>query len=290
MGINKFEFERSRGIIWVCDLVESSKFLNDNVSADALEEFLPRLYWTSAMAVESAGGQLIKWTGDGFLAWFETPLLRLLPEKASHVFLAAYTMSNLVTISQLGVKADHKFRVRHGICFEHDALIIKIFHSSHQSLDVIGRGVVLAFRLSGLPSGYPGITTQKDLVAASAPPQAYSWRKRVLSAEEKLKFFKGEKWGTSSVFVSSGRIRKPRSIRSTARSIKRALSEVDGSRAAPIDTFIAEFVPRMLKGPSWCRDTIQQYYNHTIKLYQFLQKVLPEIERVNCECKSPEQP
>jgi class 3 adenylate cyclase len=73
VGIESFEFERSRGIVWVCDLSKSSTFLNDNDTASALESFLPRLYWASAMTVEAAGGRFIKWTGDGFLAWFETP-------------------------------------------------------------------------------------------------------------------------------------------------------------------------------------------------------------------------
>jgi class 3 adenylate cyclase len=103
--IKKFEFERSRGIIWACDLVKSSKFLNDNESADTLEEFLPRLYWTSVIAVEAAGGQFIKWTGDGFLAWFETPLHRLISEKTSNVFRAAYLMTTLVNITQLETSA-----------------------------------------------------------------------------------------------------------------------------------------------------------------------------------------
>jgi hypothetical protein len=29
-----FEFVRSRGLVWVCDLVGSSKFLNDNKTAN----------------------------------------------------------------------------------------------------------------------------------------------------------------------------------------------------------------------------------------------------------------
>jgi class 3 adenylate cyclase len=72
----EFKFSRSRGIVWVCDIVNSSKYLNDNESADDLEEFLQRSYWAAAIIVEAAGGGFIKWTGDGFLAWLETPLHR----------------------------------------------------------------------------------------------------------------------------------------------------------------------------------------------------------------------
>ena len=68
MGIDGFMFERSRGIVWVCDLAKSSRFLNDNTAGSALEDFLLRFYWASAMSVDAVGGCFIKWTGDGFLA------------------------------------------------------------------------------------------------------------------------------------------------------------------------------------------------------------------------------
>ena len=282
--IKKFEFERSRGIIWACDLVKSSKFLNDNESADALEEFLPRLYWTSVIAVEAAGGQFIKWTGDGFLAWFEIPLHRLISENISNVFRAAYLMTTLVNITQLGMKPK-RFQIRHGICFEHDALLIKITHSDHQSVDLIGRAVVLAFRLSGLPSGFPCIATQKDLVAASLAPVGYSWVKRKLSAEERLKYFKGESWWTTSIYVSKNEIKKrPTSKRSVVNSIKKAVSRFETISSEDLDknSFTAKFIDKMLNGPEWCDEAIKQYTDYTVEIYQLLKKTLPEIERV-CE-------
>lgn len=98
-NFNKFEFERSRGIIWVCDLANSSKYLNDNESVDDIEEYLPRLYWTSSKLVEAFGGKFIKWTGDGFLAWFETPLDRLTHKKADLVFQAAWHLSFLNNVT-----------------------------------------------------------------------------------------------------------------------------------------------------------------------------------------------
>jgi class 3 adenylate cyclase len=63
-----FTFQRSRGLVWVCDLANSTRALNDDASVDALEEFIPRLYWTSMQAVEAIGGLFVKWAGDGFLA------------------------------------------------------------------------------------------------------------------------------------------------------------------------------------------------------------------------------
>ncbi len=107
--IDKFEGRRARGIVWVCDLASSSKYLNNNESAEALEKFLERFLYMSLVFVEAAGGKYIKWTGDGFLAWFETPLYRNAGSVASRVFNAAWYLSLLVNITQLNVKSRTKF-------------------------------------------------------------------------------------------------------------------------------------------------------------------------------------
>src|SRR6266568_880871 len=73
--VHKFEARRSRGIVWVCDIESSSKYLNSNESAEALELFLQRFLFLSLIFVEAAGGGFIKWMGDGFLAGLKPPLL-----------------------------------------------------------------------------------------------------------------------------------------------------------------------------------------------------------------------
>lgn len=55
-----FSFARKRGVVWVCDIAGSSRYLNDDASAQDLEDFLPRLYRTAAIMVEAAGGEFIK--------------------------------------------------------------------------------------------------------------------------------------------------------------------------------------------------------------------------------------
>jgi hypothetical protein len=198
-------------------------------------------------------------------------------------------MTTLVNITQLGMKPK-RFQIKHGICFEHDALLIKITHSDHQSVDLIGRAVVLAFRLSGLPSGFQCIATQKDLVAASLAPVGYSWAKKTLSAEERLKYFKGESWGTTSIYVSKNEIKKrPTSKRSVVKSIKKAVSRFETISSEDLDehSFTAKFIVKMLNGPEWCDEAIKQYTDYTVEIYKLLKKTLPEIERV-CEERKPD--
>jgi class 3 adenylate cyclase len=145
--VSKLEGRRSRGIVWVCDLQSSSKYLNNNESAEALEKFLQRFLFLSIVFVEAAGGRFIKWTGDGFLAWFETPLLRDAGTIVGEVFNAAWQMSLYVNVSQLGITAPVKFKIRHAMTMEHDALVIDLSYSENNSTDLLGRAVVLAFRL-----------------------------------------------------------------------------------------------------------------------------------------------
>lgn len=259
----KFEFNRSRGVIWVCDLAGSSKHLNDDQVADDLEEFLPRLYWTASMAVEAAGGRFIKWTGDGFLAWFETPLHRTLGERGATVFNAAWHLTFLTNVTQLGLRPQQRFKIRHGVAYEQDALLIEITRpGGYKSLDIVGRAVVLAFRLSGVPADFPGIVTQKDLIDASIghSNSSLSFRKWNVNAEEKLKYFKGQRWGTTSVYVSSGKTKKLNS-KAVARLGKRAVSKAEGEVAlndAELK-FAKAFLARMRVGPDRCQDVVDEY-------------------------------
>ena len=62
-----FVFGRYRGLVWVCDIKGSSTYLNDPRSALDMEKFLPRMLTVAHGIVEAAGGELIKFTGDGFL-------------------------------------------------------------------------------------------------------------------------------------------------------------------------------------------------------------------------------
>ncbi|HBV16180.1 hypothetical protein [Chryseobacterium carnipullorum] len=100
----EFKFERKKGIVWVCDVIKSSSYLNSNDSVDDIEEYLPRLYWTANNLVNSFGGTFIKWTGDGFLAWFDVNLDRNKRKIADKVFKAAWHLTFLNNASQLGVK------------------------------------------------------------------------------------------------------------------------------------------------------------------------------------------
>jgi class 3 adenylate cyclase len=275
-----FTFERQRGVVWVCDLSDSSQYLNDDSTADALEQFLPRLHWVSRMAVGAAGGEFIKWTGDGFLAWFKTPLQRNAAFRAAQAFEAAWNLTILVGVTGLGVQVDKGFRIRHGVAYEQDALITTLKWAHGESTDLIGRSVVLAFRLAGIRAAFPSIATQKSLAVPddAKVPQFTRFEHRRFTQEERQRFFKGERRGTTDVYVSADSRPKPRSYRAILARAKEAIEEAG---TLPREkSFPKRFVESMNEGPDWCSLIIAQYARFIREdVLGSLESVIPLLEK-----------
>ncbi|MFC5527453.1 hypothetical protein ACFPPA_17050 [Rhodanobacter ginsengisoli] len=287
-----FSFSRKRGVVWVCDLVGSSRYLNDDDSAQELEEFLPRLYRTSAIMVEAAGGVFVKWTGDGFLAWFETPLHRDVGRIGSKVFEAAFYLTVLVNLTQLGAAPKKKFRLRHGVTYEKDALVTLIEQENGvQSIDLIGRDVVLAFRLSGIQCDFPCIVTQGDLAEAhkSYRPSHIKFSRWKPSPEDRLKFFKGESRGTSSIFVSGGRKKRNISAGTALKEARQAIAAAEGKREPKysFEDVWERFDPVFLSGPPWCSEVMAEFLRFTMEdLLLPLKQIVARIEQSEISDKS----
>jgi len=288
--VDRFEGRRSRGIVWVCDIAGSSQYLNNNESAAALETFLQRLLFISLIFVEASGGTFVKWTGDGFRAWYETPLLRDAGAIASEVFNAAWNLSFYVNVSQLSVKAPVKFRVRHAVTLEHDALILNLGYSNRNATDVLGRAVVLAFRLSRIKASFPSIVTQGELLKLAEGTGTIEFRKLRLTMEEKLKYFKNEAWGTSNVFASGEGNRPRASLGKLLKHTKKVVDEAEGRRpSVPAHReFIERVVRELSNGPAWCRD-VQTTLNEFIRneLLGTIKKIVPILEEKNVAGTGP---
>lgn len=254
--ISKFTGRRSRGVVWVFDIANSSKYLNSDDSAEALEIFLQRFLFLSIIFVEAAGGTFIKWTGDGFLAWFETPLHRDVPDAAARVFEAAWQLSFYINVSQLCVQSAPRFKIRHAVTLEHDALVIDLAHSGRSATDVLGRAVVLAFRLSSIRAEFPSIITNGELLKLVKNTSTIHFAKLKLSREDRLKYFKDESWGTSSIFASGAKSRGRRpSLRTLIKRTKKVIDAVESGNANEKSRrFSVQVATEMMGGPQWCRD------------------------------------
>lgn len=256
-SIQKFERARKRGIVWVCDIEDSSKYLNRNDTAAPIEEFLNRFLYMSLIAVEASGGEFIKWTGDGFLAWYEAPLDREVGSIVSAIFDAAWHLSFFVNITRLGVISPVKFHIRHAVTYEKDALVIDLEHSKKiTSRDVLGRSVVLAFRLSSLKGVFPSIVTQKELVdVRTTGGCTIDFKKLTFTRDEKLKYFKGQEWGTRDLYISADKKPKHRSHTTVVKMAVKAIDEFENPE--PDYTSVkAKMATDMLAGPEWSRQVL----------------------------------
>ena len=71
--------------------------------------------------------------------------------------------------------------------------------------------------------------TQKEVVEATAKKNIsqINFKKLSLSAEDKLKYFKGERWGTRNLLVSADRKSRIRSVNSLLRSSKKIIATAE---------------------------------------------------------------
>ena len=168
----------------------------------------------------------------------------------------------MVNVTQLGTAPKRRFKIRHGLTYEQDALLTKIIHPGGlESLDLIGRAVVLAFRLSGMTAAFPGITAQREIVEVVGGGPPLQFRRWIPTAEEGLKFFKGEKWGTNALYVSGAK--KPRT-RSKIALVKQATlviqkAEAQGSIDDTRLVFSRSLYDGMMAGPEWSRKVAADY-------------------------------
>jgi hypothetical protein len=125
--------------------------------------------------------------------------------------------------------------------------------------------------------------TQKEIVEAS---RSYKWSntsftKRNFTSTEIERFFKGEKWGTKTIYVTYEKVRKPAGISSVINQAKKAIRAAEGEAKVPEmkQKYAEVFINKMLKGPQWCRDIIMEFDRNAKNLTKILQKVLQIIEK-----------
>lgn len=257
-----FQFERCQGIVWVCDIHSSSSYLNKDEMIDTTEEFFSRLHWLGKVAVNSAGGEFIKWTGDGFLAWFPVKLHREIGSQAANVLRTIWLLTIINNVTSLGVSPKVQFRLKHGLTIERDAILTKISDERAEYYDLIGRSVVLAFRIAGIKiDDFPGVVTQREIVELTASEDiSYIKFKRLrINAEERLKYFKGDKLGTDSIYCSTNQKKQRSSIKTILRRIDRITASTTQQNEVEINSTITQFIEAMQSGPIWANQVLNEY-------------------------------
>ena len=258
-----FSLARDRGMVWVCDIENSSGLLNDKESVLAMEQYLPRLHWLGRIAISAASGRFIKWTGDGFLGWFPIDLHRDLGEEAAKALRAIWHLSILNNVTRLGVDAGARPRLRHGLTMEHDALVTSVADKNGNSIDLIGRSIVLAFRLAGIRADFPNVVTQREIVEAASGEYSalMEFRKLRLNAEDRLRYFKGQQFGTRNLYESKERRLRKLSRASLLRTLRKTIARAENldSGSMPVDSTVQSFIFHLQSGPEWTREVLDSY-------------------------------
>ena len=285
MKDTKFTFDRQRGVVWVCDIEKSSRFLNDNESVEAIEGYLPRLHWLAKVSANAAGGKFVKWTGDGFLIWFPTDLHREIGPQIAKVLTVIWTLTTINNITCLGIEGGIKVRLRHGLTVEHDALVTNVSDEHGNYSDLIGRAVVLAFRFSGIKVAFPGIVTQGEVIEEIRKENytKINFKRLVLSSEDRLKYFKGDRRGTTNLFASADRTLRRKAPAALLRTTKKVIAEAE--KPATIkdepDPIIRTFMEDLLSGPEWTQEVLRDYFQFFHQdVLGILKKIVSVLESV----------
>ena len=168
MDISLTEVESEDGLKFVVLLGDLRGFSRNYENGETiLQEFLRRFYIISSSCVESAGGKLVKFTGDGFMSvWpIHDENYRQNSKICQIVEATAFTLSGIVKITQLDLNIDSEIYLRQGITLETKATEIEYRHAERNfDFDYLGEKINLAFRLQYLPEKWPYLATHENFI------------------------------------------------------------------------------------------------------------------------------
>ena len=141
---------------------------------------------------------------------------------------------------------------------------------------------MLAFRLSGITSQFPGIATQRDVVEVAGKNHWAAFRSWKPTAEESLRYFKGENWGTKSLYTSIDSRPRIFSRKAVLKRSKAAIQNAERliSNDGPLDPFSRSLHQALLTGPTWGRGVASDYMDFVRNgLLNTLKTVVSVMER-----------
>lgn len=140
---------------------------NYNRNPTIYKEFLRRFYTFTSSCIESAGGDLVKFTGDGFLALW--PLhdsdFRKNSKICEIVEVTAFSLSGMIKISELDLEIESETFLRQGITIEENATEVEYGSpESNFEYDYLGTMINLSFFIPKIPEVWPYMAVHKDFI------------------------------------------------------------------------------------------------------------------------------
>lgn len=135
-------------------------------SSMVVEEFVRRFYLTCSWLIWYGGGELVKFTGDGFLAvWAISPSdIRATSDLCKRASDCARNLSMFLKISSLDLKVDKRIHLKLGLVIEPNAIKISYHNNGALTNDYLGRKINFAFRILALPQAHPYVAAHSEFV------------------------------------------------------------------------------------------------------------------------------
>ncbi len=201
------QIERVGRMVLVGDL---AGFSNCYASGDpaVVEEFIRRFYVACSVVISAAGGELVKYTGDGFLSvWPLEKDFKANSQAALVLDAAAIALSFFVKFAELDLKLDLPIHLQQGITIEPNAVRVSFDRpQGFREKDYIGKMINLAFRSASLPKSFPYVAAHKsyvDIVAMDGSSyHKEEYRTRQVTADEIKTLFKGVALETEAIVTN----------------------------------------------------------------------------------------
>jgi hypothetical protein len=199
--------ERTGCFVLVGDLAGFSSAYASGNSA-VVEEFIRRFYIACSVVISAAEGELVKYTGDGFLSiWSLKEDFRENSQTALAVEAATIALSVFVKFAELDLRLGFPVYLRQGITVEPNALRVSFQRRGGvYERDYIGKMVNLAFRIPSLTKSFPYVAAHKHFVEIAAMyGSSYlveTYRARTVTEEEVKTIFNGVVHDTDAVLTN----------------------------------------------------------------------------------------
>ena len=189
--------------------------------------------------------------------------------------------------TKMDTKINEGVLLRHGIAFEEDALITTINSDDMKGTDILGRNVVLAFRLSSFEHLFPNISIHGDLVSDGLKYYD-SLKKLDLTDEQIAKIFKGQKYQTDNLYQldisNSYKKHKNEPLKEKLESLINDLEKPEITEKKRKDySFYERLDNLLLAGPVWAKNIYAKDKEGTIELFEAVKKSYDMIKDCNIQ-------
>jgi Adenylate cyclase, family 3 (some proteins contain HAMP domain) len=202
MNFDKIKTTQSQVIALAGDLSGFS-FSYSKGNIILVNEFIKRFYYLVNKLISFSGGEVVKFTGDGFLAIW--PLTKSNFDKNYHIAkiveTVAQKLSRLIRWTKLDMQITEQLTLRQGLTVEHNAINVKFLSKQECTNDYLGEMINFAFRIQNLANNYPYVCIHKNFLDLLPKEILKNYKPIDVSDSDLVKIFKGLHIDKSKIYT-----------------------------------------------------------------------------------------